>query len=89
MVGDHGDSALCNDVVVFVSTGWLAYFDSWYVLGLLVATFSGSRSSPRPQPACCAPWIDERFVLALPLVVLIRGVSAGTLDGGRQRTISV
>ena len=26
----------------FVSTGWLAYFDSWYVLGLLVATFSRS-----------------------------------------------
>jgi Tetratricopeptide repeat len=75
-------TALCATTSwFFVSTGWLAYFDSWYVLGLLVATFSRSRYSA--AAACLlAPWIDERFVLALPLVVTIRGVSAGTLDGG-------
>src|SRR5579884_1874127 len=27
----------------FVSTGWLAYFDSWWVLGLLVFVFSRPR----------------------------------------------
>ena len=65
----------------FVSTGWLAYFDSWYVLGLLVATFS---RSPYAAAAACllSPWVDERFVLALPLVVLVRGISAGMLEGG-------
>ena len=29
-----------------------------------------------------SPWVDERFVLALPLVVLVRGIGAGTLEGG-------
>jgi hypothetical protein len=65
----------------FVSTGWLAYFDSWYVLGLLVATFS---RSPFAAAAACllSPWVDERFVLALPLVVLVRGIGAGMLEHG-------
>ena len=64
----------------FVSTGWLAYFDSWYVMGLLVATFS---RSPYATCAACllSPWVDERFVLALPLVVLVRGIGEGALDG--------
>jgi len=35
-------SIACADWL-FVSLGWLAYFDSWSVLGLLVATFSPSR----------------------------------------------
>jgi Tetratricopeptide repeat len=75
-------SALCGTTSwFFVSTGWLAYFDSWYVLGLLVATFS--RSLIAAAAACLlSPWVDERFVLALPLVVLVRGVGAGTLEGG-------
>jgi Tetratricopeptide repeat len=65
----------------FVSTGWLAYFDSWYVLGLLVAAFSRSRIAP--ATACLlSPWVDERFVLTLPLIVLVRGICAGTIDGG-------
>jgi tetratricopeptide (TPR) repeat protein len=65
----------------FVSTGWLAYFDSWYVLGLLVAAFS--RSTVAAAAACLlCPWVDERFVLSLPLVVLVRGIRAGTLERG-------
>src|SRR6476620_11351827 len=27
----------------FVSTGWLAYFDSWLILGLLLASFASGR----------------------------------------------
>ena len=55
----------------FVSTGWLAYFDSWYLLGLLLASFAISR---RALFISCflAPWVDERFVITLPLSILIR-----------------
>lgn len=57
----------------FVSTGWLAYFDSWLVLCLLVASFS--RAWPAVVAACLiGPWIDERFVLALPVVVIVRWI---------------
>jgi tetratricopeptide (TPR) repeat protein len=65
----------------FVSTGWLAYFDSWYVLGLLVAAFG--RSKVATGLACLlTPWVDERFVLALPLVVVVRGISSGGIEKG-------
>ncbi len=55
----------------FVSSGWLAYFDSWYILGLMLTAFHPSRSL---IIASCllVPWIDERFILALPLTLLVR-----------------
>lgn len=40
----------------FVSTGWLAYFDSWYILGLLLASFH--RSHWLLVASCIlVPWI--------------------------------
>ncbi len=55
----------------FVSTGWLAYFDSWVVFFMLVAAFSQNRIAV--VIACLiAPWIDERFVLALPVLLVVR-----------------
>ncbi len=55
----------------FVSSGWLGYFDSWYVLALLLIAFSPSR---RLLLAACllGPWVDERFILALPVVLFVR-----------------
>ncbi len=55
----------------FVSTGWLAYFDSWLVTALLLAGFAQSRWT-LVGVALLAPWIDERFILALPLCVATR-----------------
>jgi hypothetical protein len=55
----------------FVSMGWLAYFDSWYVLGLLVAAFSPSRLA-LGVVCLVEPWIDERFILALPVCAAVR-----------------
>lgn len=57
----------------FVSTGWLTYFDSWWVLGLLVAALVRSRTA---LIAACliTPWIDERFVIGLPLAVVVRSI---------------
>ena len=64
----------------FVSTGWLAYFDSWCVLGMLVAAFG--RSKVATGLACLlTPWVDERFVLTLPLVVVVRGICASVING--------
>ncbi|WP_414661948.1 tetratricopeptide repeat protein [Horticoccus sp. 23ND18S-11] len=59
----------------FVSTGWLAYFDSWLVLALVLASFAQSRWLLFGA-ALIAPWIDERFIVALPLCIAVR--SAGT-----------
>jgi hypothetical protein len=64
----------------FVSTGWLAYFDSWYMLGLLVAAFG--RSKVAAGLACLlTPWVDERFVLTLPLVVVVRCIASRRIEG--------
>jgi hypothetical protein len=55
----------------FVSTGWLGYFDSWLALGMLTVSFVPSLGG-----LVCAclltPWIDERFVLALPVCLIVR-----------------
>lgn len=56
---------------LFVSMGWLTYFDSWFVLGLLIVSFAASR--PALIVTCLlTPWIDERFILALPVCLLVR-----------------
>lgn len=55
----------------FASTGWLTYFDSWFVLGLLIISFVQSRP-PLVVAGLITPWIDERFLLAIPLCLLTR-----------------
>ncbi len=66
----------------WVSTGWLTYFDSWLIGGLLVFTFAKSRSAV--ALACVlTPWIDERFLLGAPLCFLIRTMNLGGDDRGR------
>lgn len=59
----------------FVSTGWLAYFDSWLILALLFASFAQARWILFAV-ALFAPWIDERFILALPLCLAVRTMGA-------------
>jgi tetratricopeptide (TPR) repeat protein len=55
----------------FVSTGWLSYLDSWFVLALLAVAFARSRALL--AIACLlAPWVDERFAIGLPLAVVVR-----------------
>ena len=59
----------------FVSTGWLAYFDSWLMLALVLTSFGRSRWV-LCGAALAAPWIDERFILALPLCLAVRALGA-------------
>jgi hypothetical protein len=63
----------------FVSTGWLGYFDSWLVLGMLVISFVPSTWA---LAATCliSPWIDERIVLALPVCITVRTIVLHGLD---------
>jgi len=72
----------------FVSSGWLLHFDSWLVIGLLVAAFVPSRWA---LGLACAltPWIDARFVLALPVTIFVRAVALGRLDEPARRDLSL
>ncbi|HVW22184.1 MAG TPA: tetratricopeptide repeat protein [Opitutaceae bacterium] len=65
----------------FVSTGWLGYFDSWYILGLLAAAFAPRGAAVAAVLVC--PWIDERFVLALPLALVLRDRDGELFEGAR------
>lgn len=70
----------------FASTGWLAYFDSWLVLALLVVSFVTSRAAV--AFACLlAPWVDERFVLALPVAVVARVAAVRSLEEKQGRDV--
>jgi len=60
----------------FVSTGWLAYFDSWLVLALVLASFARNRALLF-SAALLAPWVDERFILALPICAAVRAIDLG------------
>jgi tetratricopeptide (TPR) repeat protein len=72
----------------FVATGWLAYFDSWLVLGLLVAIFVPSRVTL--ALACLlTPWIDERFVIALPATVAARAIALARVERGNWRDLGL
>lgn len=74
----------------FTSTGWLAYFDAWYVAALVLAAFVDARLA---LAASClvAPWVDERFLLGLPLVLLVRVLRRAQrgADSRRERLADV
>jgi tetratricopeptide (TPR) repeat protein len=59
----------------FVSTSWLGYSDSWLIFALVLVSFA---DSPKALfvTALLAPWVDERFVLSLPLCLGVRVLMA-------------
>lgn len=70
----------------FVSTGWLTYFDSWLVLGLLVVVFVKPQIALAVTCLLC-PWIDERFVIALPLCLMIRFIHFRRIEEKNYRSM--
>jgi len=69
----------------FVSVGWLGYFDSWCILALLLVVFA-QRKWIAMAAILAAPWVDERFVVALPLCLVLRAMPLGEIAaaaGGR------
>jgi hypothetical protein len=70
----------------FVSTGWLAYFDSWLMLGILTVAFVPSRAAV--AVACLlTPWIDERFILALPVALTVRAIALDQIEQRAWRSL--
>lgn len=55
----------------FVSIGWLGYFDSWFVLGVMAVVFTPGWQW-NVVATLATPWIDERFVVILPFALILR-----------------
>ena len=64
-------TVLATSAWFFVSSGWLAYFDSWCALGMLLVAFARNRML-MIGAVLISPWVDERFVFALPLSLMVR-----------------
>lgn len=56
---------------VIVPLAWTGINDAWVWLGLLAVTFSRRRMAPVIACLLC-PWVDERFLVGLPLAVWAR-----------------
>lgn len=69
----------------FVSTGWLGYFDSFYILGLLLITFYKPRWILL-LTCLLLPWVNERFIFGLPLAMTLRAHHCGHLNRDHYRT---
>jgi len=57
---------------LLVPAHWWGINDGWMWLGLLAVSFSRGRA-PLIAALLLCPWVDERFLLALPLALLLRG----------------
>lgn len=51
---------------------FFGFGDAWFLLGLLAAAFSRSTANLVCAGLLC-PWVDERFVIGLPLALFCRG----------------
>ncbi|HEY4311401.1 MAG TPA: tetratricopeptide repeat protein [Pirellulales bacterium] len=70
----------------FVSSSWLVHFDSWLTIGLLTAAFAPSRWLL--AFACLiTPWVDERFVLALPATMAVRAIARRQIEQKQWREL--
>jgi hypothetical protein len=62
---------LASTATVITSLGWLGIFDCWWVFALIVVALA-SRQWPIVLVVLLAPWIDERFLIGMPVAVLAR-----------------
>ena len=79
--GDHLISFLTTTLLgttsaVLTVTGWLGLNDAWYASALLAVAFLRSRTV-LVIAVLVGPWIDERFILALPLALWVRAEALG------------
>ena len=57
-------------------TGWLGLNDAWYASALIVIAFQPGLVALL-LASCAGPWIDERYILALPLALFVRATALG------------
>jgi hypothetical protein len=67
---------------VLVPVGWLGLNDGWMWLGLIVVAFA---RNPWARLAACllCPWVDERFLIGLPLALMVRQADTPAAGGWR------
>jgi hypothetical protein len=66
-----GTLLVATTSAVLVPVGWLGINDAWVWLGLLAVAF-GRAGWAAPVACLLCPWIDERFVIGLPLAWIVR-----------------
>jgi hypothetical protein len=87
LTGDLRAAALCTTLIgttaaTLAVTGWLGINDAWYASALLVV--AGLPQVGWLAAACLiGPWIDERFVLGLPLACHVHTMLHGRARLGR------
>ncbi|MDB6128028.1 MAG: hypothetical protein JWM35_1924, partial [Verrucomicrobia bacterium] len=72
---------------VLTPTGWLGMNDAWYASALVAIAFQPGLFFVA-LAALIGPWIDERFIFALPLALYVRH-AAGTSLAGIRPAIAV
>jgi hypothetical protein len=68
---------------VLAPAHWLGLNDAWVWLGLLAVAFGRARWA---LPIAClfTPWIDERFIIGLPLALVVRALDRGERIGAQR-----
>jgi hypothetical protein len=61
---------------VIVPLHWFGMNDAWVWLGQLTVAFGSARWTI-PLACLLTPWIDERFIIGLPLALLVRAADRG------------
>lgn len=74
---------------VITTFGWLGIFDSWWVLGLLVLALEPSYKMVAIA-SFLTPWIDERFLIGIPIAFLARWlITSVTLGQVKKMAASI
>jgi hypothetical protein len=68
---------------VLTPAHWLGLNDAWAWLGLLAVAF-GRAGWALPAAVLLAPWVDERFIIGLPLALLVRANDRGEAPAWRH-----
>ena len=63
---------IASSSAALVPFHWLGLNDAWIWLALLAVAFAGHAERSLILACLLAPWVDERFVIGLPLALLVR-----------------
>lgn len=80
-----GTLLVATTSAILVPVGWLGINDAWVWLGLLTIAFGRARWALAITCLLC-PWIDERFIIGLPLAWVVRCLDSGAPLFSRQLT---
>ncbi len=94
MLGRRGLSARASLATLFLVAGsggvlasmhWFGLNDCWYLLGIAFVTLGGGWRSV-VYPCLLCPWVDERFLIGIPLALLCRTLLSPTFPRAASPT---